>query len=148
MTNRLSHRTLIILIATLIGLTLLVGTVRAFAPVRAAVDGAALSGAARLAPTHTPSATVRATRSPHASTPSPSPTPTETPTATPTPTGPVLKSPDTGGIIAMSVLLVMIVLFGVLWTARIPGKPGEKKKVEPRPKREKKTKTGKQDQPS
>ena len=115
----------------LIVLTLLAGTLRAFAPARAvsAAPGRALSGAAVLAPTATRSGT------PAGRIPTPTPTPTATPAPAPTP---AFRSADTSGIIGMSVLMVAIVLFGVLWGAR---KPGRKKERPPKPVKPKKDKT-------
>ena len=111
-----SPRFAIISIVLLIGLMLVIGTLRAFSPVHAAENLAA-----------TPTEEATATSAAGLSTPTPG-------EATPPP----LKSADTDGSIGMAVLLVLIILFGVMWGRR---KPGTKKERPPKPVTQKKVKS-------
>lgn len=104
-----SHHFLILVLLATVGAMLLFGTSRAFAPVHAGQS-----------PTKTlqPQAT--------AGTSSQVPDATPTPTATP---GPSYPHTDTSGIIALSIALVAIIVFGVLW-----GGGGRRKNPNPKKK--------------
>lgn len=112
MNERRSPHPLIIGILALILLTFLIGTLQAFSSARAASPHRPLlNGAAWLAPSPRPTPT-------HQAAPI---SPTFTPSPTSTPVAPQGQgSASTDGIIALAVLMVTIILFGVLWAGRKP----------------------------
>lgn len=93
-----SHHLLVTLLLVTVAVLLLLGTSRAFAPVHA-----------EQSPTETPG-TQPATGTFQGERVVPTPTPAPTPTPVP-----AYLYTDTSGIIALSVALVAIIVFGVLW---------------------------------
>ena len=122
-----ASRWIAILILSLIVVTFLAGTVRAFSSVQAALlsdpgDPVNSLTPPDMNPTLTPPATYDGTSLPAGPTPQlplgPTDTlmPTPAPTLTPTPLpAPIPASADTTGIIALAILLVVITLVGLAW---------------------------------
>jgi len=118
-------RSLVILLFILVAVTFFVGTLRAFTPAHAVSNATATPTSTLVL--KTPSATLAGSESE---------TPVSTPTVqvdneeslTPTPAPDKTVYADTTGIIALSILLVVVMLVGMIWGGRSPRKKSEPKK--------------------